>query len=204
MCQYLNIIDSVAVRSFSSDIANAVAYIHANHVIHLDLKPANVIITADDRCKVGDFGCCQLLEEDTGRVSPTNRSYLTGTFAYRAPELLRGDAPTPAADVYSFGVTLWQMAARRQPYAGENQHVVIYRVIADNLRPMAAAPAAPAESGTASAASTSATADALVDWKDSAESRYRDLYVRCWDGEPAVRPVARDLIDVFAVWLEHL
>ncbi len=50
----------------------------------------------------------------TGRVSPTQRSCLTGTYAYRAPELLRGLPPCARADVYSFGVTMWEMLSRRQ------------------------------------------------------------------------------------------
>ena len=62
--------------------------------------------------QLGDFGCCQAVEEDTGRVSPNQRSYLTGTFAYRAPEVLRGDPPSIRADVYSFAITLWHMLTK--------------------------------------------------------------------------------------------
>ena len=63
---------------------------------------------------------------------------MTGTFAYRAPELLRGEAPSTSADIYSFGITLWQLAHRQQPYAGQNQHVVVFGVVAYGLRPDAA------------------------------------------------------------------
>lgn len=77
-----------------------------------------------------------MLDGGTGRVSPTQRaSLLTGTFAYRAPELLRGEAPGTEADVYSFGVTLWQMESRRVPYAGQDPHAVVFGVVAYNLRP---------------------------------------------------------------------
>ncbi len=58
----------------------------------------------------------------TGHVSPTQRAYVTGTFAYRAPELLRGEAPCARADVYSLGVTMWEMLSRRQPYSGTSAH----------------------------------------------------------------------------------
>ncbi len=57
---------------------------------------------------------CLVLIVGTGRVSPTQRSCLTGTYAYRAPELLRGLPPCARADVYSFGVTMWEMLSRRQ------------------------------------------------------------------------------------------
>lgn len=77
-----------------------------------------------------------MLDGETGRVSPTQRaSLLTGTFAYRAPELLRGEAPGVKADVYSFGVTLWQMESRRNPYAGQDPHAVVFGVVAYHVRP---------------------------------------------------------------------
>ena len=77
-----------------------------------------------------------MLEGDTGRVSPTQRmSLLTGTFAYRAPELLRGDAPDTRADIYSLGVTLWQMESRQTPYAGHEPHAVVFNVVAYHSRP---------------------------------------------------------------------
>jgi proto-oncogene serine/threonine-protein kinase mos len=120
---------------YSVDIISALRYIHERRVIHLDLKPANIIITSQDFCKLGDFGCCQTIEDDSGLVSPTRRSYLTGTFAYRAPELLRGEPPTSKADIFSFGVTLWSMLSREIPYSGQNQHVVMYGVVAYGVRP---------------------------------------------------------------------
>ncbi|CAB4007584.1 serine threonine- kinase mos-like, partial [Paramuricea clavata] len=63
-------------------------------------------------CKVGDFGCSEIVEDTP--VSPT-RSYLTGTFAYRAPELLRGQSASCKADIYSMGICLWQFWTRDTP-----------------------------------------------------------------------------------------
>ena len=77
-----------------------------------------------------------MLEGDTGRVSPTQRmSLLTGTFAYRAPELLRGESPDTKADIYGLGVTLWQMESRQTPYAGHEPHAIVFNVVAYNARP---------------------------------------------------------------------
>ena len=82
------------------------------------------------------ISCCEVLEGETGRVSPTRRmSLLTGTFPYRAPELLRGDAPDTKADIYSLGVTLWQMESRQTPYAGHEPHAIVFNVVAYNARP---------------------------------------------------------------------
>jgi len=62
-------------------------------------------------------------------------SLLTGTFAYRAPELLRGESPDTKADIYALGVTLWQMESRQTPYAGHEPHAIVFNVVAYNARP---------------------------------------------------------------------
>ena len=76
---------------YASDIANALYYIHNKNIAHLDVKPANIMVSFKNLCKLGDFGCCKVLP-DSGEGSPTTptTSYLTGTLAYRSPELLKG------------------------------------------------------------------------------------------------------------------
>lgn len=167
---------------YSLQIASALAYAHKNKVAHLDLKPANVLISSNDDCKVGDFGCSQQCEFDTGIVSPTNRSILTGTFAYRAPELLRGEPPTFRADVYSYGITLWQMRSRETPFGSQNQHVVIFGVVAKGLRPPNPDPTD----------------------TDPFELSYKDLYEQCWIACPLDRPSAQELVDLLTIWRENL
>jgi len=127
---------------FVRDIARALKFVHENSLVHLDLKPANVIVDGQDVCKLGDFGCCQSLDLTSAdplppspSPSPSPRSLLTGTFAYRAPELLKGEPPSIKADMYSLGICLWQMLAREQPYGMESHFVVIFGVVAHHLRP---------------------------------------------------------------------
>ena len=76
---------------YATDIANALHYIHKLNIVHLDVKPANIIVTPKNTCKLGDFGCCKILPEHGGGspTTPTNSS-LTGTLAYTSPELLKG------------------------------------------------------------------------------------------------------------------
>ena len=121
---------------YALDIANALNFIHRHKIVHLDLKPANIIVTCQDVCKLGDFGCSKILPDDglCSPATPTN-SFLTGTFAYRAPELLKGDFPSSKADMYSYGICLWQLLTRERPYGSENLYVVIFGVVAYNLRP---------------------------------------------------------------------
>ncbi|NWV26370.1 MOS kinase, partial [Origma solitaria] len=121
---------------YSCDIMTGLAFLHSQDIVHLDLKPANVFITEQGACKIGDFGCSQKLEKG---LSPSPRvCHQGGTYTHRAPELLKGERVTAKADIYSFAITLWQMAVREQPYLGERQYV-LYAVVAYNLRPSLAA-----------------------------------------------------------------
>lgn len=169
---------------YASQLASAMEYIHSRNLVHLDIKPANIMITNDDDCKLGDFGCSRKIQDDgKALVSPTERSELTGTFAYRAPELLRGDNPSKKADIYSFGVNLWQMLSKDNPYGNENQHVVIFGVVAYGLRPKH---------------------PETVDISEPFEMLYRELYSQCWEADSDKRPSARDLVDVLKTWSSHM
>jgi len=94
------------------------------------------MVNYKNTCKLGDFGCCKVLGEN-GQGSPTTptNSYLTGTLAYRSPELLKGGYPTCKADMYSYGICLWQLLTREKPYGCENMYVVIFGVVSYELRP---------------------------------------------------------------------
>ncbi|KAM8810562.1 proto-oncogene serine/threonine-protein kinase mos [Eudromia elegans] len=117
---------------YSCDILTGLAFLHSQGIVHLDLKPANIFITEQGACKIGDFGCSQKLEDG---LSPSPQlCQQGGTYTHRAPELLKGERATAKADIYSFGITLWQMVTREQPYVAERQHV-LYAVVAYGLRP---------------------------------------------------------------------
>lgn len=164
---------------YSTQMVSALEYIHDRNIVHLDIKPANILINNDDDCKLGDFGCSQVISDDLeshdAPTSPTERSALTGTFAYRAPELLRGDAPSTKADIYSFGVNMWQMLSKDSPYGNENQHVVIFGVVAYGVRP---------------------EHPDTVDISEPFEKMYRNLYSQCWDADLKKRPSACDLLNI--------
>ncbi len=82
-------------------IADALQHAHDRGVVHCDLKPANILLDRAGRAFVSDFGFAHLVAQ-----VETTRLLLGGTPGYVAPELLRGELPTPAADIYSFGVLL--------------------------------------------------------------------------------------------------
>jgi len=154
---------------FSLDIATALQFAHQQGLAHLDLKPRNVLVTAEDHCKLADFGCCREVEENDKPASPT-KSNLTGTYAYRAPELLKGESPSTKADIYSYGICLWQMLTREQPYGNENHHVVIFGVVAYQLRP-----------------------ELKEDIKG--DEHYVNLIRVCWQAEAKFRPAASEVVN---------
>uniref|UniRef100_A0A8C4RYX9 non-specific serine/threonine protein kinase n=1 Tax=Erpetoichthys calabaricus TaxID=27687 RepID=A0A8C4RYX9_ERPCA len=125
-----------ASLGYSQDVASGLYFLHSQRIVHLDVKPANILLTDHGVCKIGDFGCSQKLESplDSSSLGIAQARPLGGTYTHKAPELLRGEAVTPKADVYSFGITLWQMLTREPPYAGDRQHV-LYAVVAYHLRP---------------------------------------------------------------------
>ncbi|XP_006877357.1 PREDICTED: proto-oncogene serine/threonine-protein kinase mos-like [Chrysochloris asiatica] len=115
---------------YSLDVVKGLIFLHSQSIVHLDLKPANILISEQDVCKIGDFGCSERLED----LSFQAPHHLGGTYTHRAPELLKGETLTPKADIYSFAITLWQMTTKEMPYSGERQYV-LYAVVAHNLRP---------------------------------------------------------------------
>ncbi|NXL85535.1 MOS kinase, partial [Alectura lathami] len=121
---------------YSCDIVTGLAFLHSQGIVHLDLKPANILITEQGTCKIGDFGCSQKLED--GLSHSPHLCQQGGTYTHRAPELLKGERVTAKADIYSFAITLWQIVMQEQPYLGERQYV-LYAVVAYNLRPSLAA-----------------------------------------------------------------
>jgi serine/threonine-protein kinase len=99
-------------RAVAEQLCAALAGAHREGVLHCDVKPANVLLGEDGRVRVGDFGVARLAEGTSQAPTAT----VAGTPLYMSPEQARGLPTTPATDVYSAGVVLYEMLAGRPPF----------------------------------------------------------------------------------------
>ena len=96
-------------------ICAALGAAHRAGLVHCDVKPQNVLITADGRVKVTDFGIARALSQASTAITDT----VWGTPHYISPEQAAGESPTPASDVYAAGVIMYEMLTGRLPFEGE-------------------------------------------------------------------------------------
>lgn len=149
--------------AFALDIAKGMEYIHSQHVIHRDLKPENVLIDDDFHLKIADFGIaceeeyCDLLADDPG------------TYRWMAPEMIKRKPYGRKADVYSFGLVLWEMVAGSIPYEDMNPIQAAFAVVHKNMRPCMPADCPPA---------------------------MRALIEKCWSLQPEKRPEFWQIVKV--------
>lgn len=124
----------------AGQVLAALSAAHARGIVHRDVKPQNILLTGDQTAKVTDFGIAHL-----GNVGQTEKGLTLGTALYMSPEQALGERVTPASDIYSFGVVLFEMLAGVPPFGGANPvEVALRHVREDPPRLGALAPGIPA------------------------------------------------------------
>jgi len=114
-------------------VADGLAFAHDHGLVHRDVKPQNVLLSSEGEVKVTDFGIARSLHMEHG---VTQTGTVLGTGEYLAPEQASGKPVSPATDVYSLGVVLWELLAGDVPFVGENFVAVALRHVNEPPPPL--------------------------------------------------------------------
>jgi eukaryotic-like serine/threonine-protein kinase len=107
------------------DLLSALDYAHQHKIIHRDIKPANMLIEADGRLKLTDFGVARI--QDSGEATRTQGG-MVGTLKYMSPEQLEGKSVDAASDTFSAGIVLYQLLTDRRPFDGDSYFSIVSQI----------------------------------------------------------------------------
>lgn len=150
-------------KKMALDIAKGVYYLHSNKqpIMHRDLKSLNVLLDHALTAKLADFGWT--------RIKAKVMTSKIGTYQWMAPEVIAGYKYTEKADVFSFGIILWELATRKPPYYGIDGTEVSKKVVNEDYRPK-------------------------LSEKDNVPGQFLELMRKCWARDPDKRPPFGDVI----------
>ncbi|MBE1531289.1 hypothetical protein H4W34_001122 [Actinomadura algeriensis] len=119
------------VAAIGRQIIGALRAAHAIGILHRDVKPANVLVTGDDRAVLTDFGIAQV----AGDATLTGTGMVMGSPAYMSPERVRGDAALPASDLWALGATLYAACEGKAPYHRSDAMAILAAVMTQEAPP---------------------------------------------------------------------
>ena len=108
-------------------ILSAFSFAHSKNIVHRDIKPSNILITKEGQIKILDFGIAKLLNDSNAKLTRTGTQM--GTVYYMSPEQVKGEAADVRSDIYSLGVTFYQMLTGQCPYDGMTSEFEVFNKI---------------------------------------------------------------------------
>ncbi|KAL0438352.1 UNVERIFIED_CONTAM: Serine/threonine-protein kinase STY46 [Sesamum latifolium] len=152
-----------AILKVAIDVSKGMSYLHQNNIIHRDLKAANLLMDENDVVKIADFGVARV-QLQSGIMTAE-----TGTYRWMAPEVIEHKPYNHKADVFSFGIVLWELLTGKLPYAHLTPLQAAVGVVQKGLRP-----AIPRN-----------THPLLV-----------ELLEKCWQQDPSLRPEFSEILEI--------
>ena len=127
-------LDTESILDIAAQVAEGLSFAHRSGIIHRDLKPANILLEANGKACLADFGLARTLFNDT-MVDVESRSW-EGTAPYMSPAVAAGDAEDTRCDIYSFGALLYEMLTGHPPYEGRGAKEILNQIIAGPPKPI--------------------------------------------------------------------
>lgn len=126
-------VDPKTAIQITEGILQALAYSHANGIVHRDIKPGNIMITDQGDVKVMDFGIARALDDVSATMTATWN--VVGTAQYLSPEQASGEVADARSDLYSVGVVLYEMLTGRPPFIGDTPVSIAFQHVSSELIP---------------------------------------------------------------------
>jgi len=108
-----------------TSVLDGLEHAHRKMVLHRDIKPANIMLTPEASIKLMDFGIAKV--SDQAKLTQVSR--LIGTLEFLAPELIEGNEPSPASDIYATGITMFEMLTGRLPFTGKSDYMLMQEIV---------------------------------------------------------------------------